>query len=90
MKKLFLTGIAALFLATGTAHAGFPHYYQCGEFSYYEQAFTGTPGQFEIAGPLPTKGPIVFRVWRKNILYVNGRRCKPQPHACIGNDPKPR
>jgi hypothetical protein len=39
--------IAALFLATGAAHAGFPHYYQCGEFSYYEQAFTGTPGQLK-------------------------------------------
>jgi len=30
MKKLFLTSIAALFLATGTAHAYPAHYYDCG------------------------------------------------------------
>ena len=30
MKKTLLTGIAALFLATGTAHAYPPRYYDCG------------------------------------------------------------
>jgi hypothetical protein len=31
MKKLLLTGITALFLATGTAHAYPPRYYDCGK-----------------------------------------------------------
>jgi hypothetical protein len=31
MKKTLLTGIAALFLATGTAHAYPPRYYDCGK-----------------------------------------------------------
>ena len=31
MKALFLAGVAALFLATGTAHAYPPRYYDCGK-----------------------------------------------------------
>jgi len=32
MKKLLLTGVAALFLATGAAHAGPFYKWQCGEY----------------------------------------------------------
>jgi len=36
MKKTLLTGITALFLATGTAHAYPPRYYDCGKALHRE------------------------------------------------------
>jgi hypothetical protein len=42
MKKQFLTGIAALFLATGTAHAYPPRYYDCGKVFLKIQTGAGT------------------------------------------------
>jgi hypothetical protein len=42
MKRLFLTSVAALFLATGTAHAYPPRYYDCGKAFVKIQAGKGT------------------------------------------------
>jgi hypothetical protein len=42
MKRLFLTGIAALFLATGTAHAYPARYYDCGRAFVKIQTFHGS------------------------------------------------
>jgi len=78
MKKLLLTGIAALFLVTGAAHASGAHYYQCGEFGLYTQYFTGGAGNFEISGPgVPGVDPRTIKVtWSKRgCPRINGRRC---------------
>jgi hypothetical protein len=42
MKKLFLTGIAALLLTTGTTHAYPPRYYDCGKAFVKIQTGKGT------------------------------------------------
>jgi len=42
MKKLLLISIAALFLATGAAHAYPPRYYDCGRAFLKVQAGKGT------------------------------------------------
>ena len=42
MKQLLLSGIAALFLATGTAHAYPPRYYDCGKAFVKIQTGKGT------------------------------------------------
>jgi hypothetical protein len=42
MKKPLLTGIAALFLATGTAHAYPPRYYDCNKAFVKIQTFHGS------------------------------------------------
>src|SRR6516164_4323050 len=42
MKKTFLASIAVLFLATGTAHAYPPRYYDCGKAFVKIQTFHGS------------------------------------------------
>jgi hypothetical protein len=81
MKKLLLTGIAALFLATGAAHAGcHDYYFRCGNklvnvYGCREWSFS------EITGPgkgheLPSHA---FRMRYKGApnggLYFRGRKC---------------
>jgi len=60
------------------AHAGTPHYFKCGEFTYYEQYFTYPKGVSYSIGwhSSAKKEPTAFRLTQKNnTLYVNGRRC---------------
>jgi hypothetical protein len=68
--------VAALFLATGGAHAGMPHYYKCGDIDFYHQYFTGRPVVYKVSGYLPAERPLTIRLkWKRDWPYINGRRC---------------
>jgi hypothetical protein len=75
MKKLLLTGIAALLLATGTAHATSFEITVCGNKLVYIHGHHGYTYYQWIGDKereLPSK---LFR--RGNRLYFRGRKCQP-------------
>ena len=90
MKKLLLTGIAVLFLATGTAHARNVRDYQCGKTQITAAITkdTGTPVAYQITITRPladlpknrhpiTSGTFVFKEIDDPVGYfVNGKRYK--------------
>jgi len=101
MKRLFLTGIAALFLATGTAHAERYVNWECGggiTLQYtttYDKHFNNK-GEMEsvdvnygfyVDGLKNSMGAEVK--FRKGRRYVNGRRCerKNENHELIIEEP---
>jgi hypothetical protein len=76
MKKLFLTGLAALFLATGTAHATEMYDARCGNrtisiFARHGWIFS------EDEKELPER---LFRISQgkdgKRVIYFRGRKCQ--------------
>jgi len=76
MKKLFLTGIATLFLATGAAYATERYYVQCGSrivyvFGHQGYTFTeiinGKEGRKLSARP--------FRFDGDSVLHFRGHKC---------------
>jgi hypothetical protein len=79
MKKTLLTGIAALFLATGTAHANHQAYYQCGKKLILANIGKGFEEYVLILDkeherPLPSR----FFRWRdySDVMYYRGRKCQ--------------
>jgi hypothetical protein len=62
MKKTLLTGIAALFLATGTAHAYPPRYYNCGKAFVKIQTFHGSAAHGRV---FPTVWRTISENWEK-------------------------
>jgi hypothetical protein len=76
MKKLLLTGIAALFLATGTAHASAVLYLKCGKV--YAQASIHEKGKDKLDWYFNTP-PRRLRLERGKTVEssrVNGKRCR--------------
>jgi len=76
MKKLLLTGIAALLLATGTAHANENFYVQCGRkvvnvFGHHGFSFSEVVNGKE-GRELPVRA---FRLDRDHNVYFRGRKC---------------
>src|SRR5947209_3775787 len=92
MKKLFLTGVTALFLATGAAHAYPPRYYDCGRAFLKVQAGKGTapsgrrvfPRTFTIQENwekedrenLPELGSLVLRCTKFEKCWFNDKLCR--------------
>jgi hypothetical protein len=79
MKKLFLTSIAALLLATGTALANRQAHYQCGKdliFVNMGKGFT----HYELVLDKADRRPLPSRFFRWNdyngALYYRGRKCE--------------
>ena len=76
MKKLFLTSIAALFLATGAAHAKPAHADICQHFRVI-----ATLGQYFHLDPIGDEGARRLQTLRvrynfkTNQMYLNGKRC---------------
>jgi hypothetical protein len=75
MEKIFLTGIAALFLATGTAHAGRYNNWKCGD--------TITLQTSEEKINPPDARPILYG------FYVDGLRV-PKAQVTLDRDGQPR
>jgi hypothetical protein len=92
MKKLLLTGIAALFLATGAAHAYPPRYYNCGKAFVKIQTAHGTAPsglrvfpttwtiqenwEKEDREKLPPIGSLNFRCNKDDKCSFNGKVCR--------------
>jgi hypothetical protein len=92
MKKPILTGIAALFLATGTAHAYPPHYYNCGRVFLKTQTGHGTlpsgrryfptvwtvseNAEWEDRRSLPEIGSFNFKSTKDGKYWFNGKLCR--------------
>jgi hypothetical protein len=84
MSKLFLTGIAVLFLATGAAHSStHPWDYQCGEIKIRIQTFSATSHQ-SIFMDMPINNKHTDELerpatltWDNDGPVVNGIPCKP-------------
>jgi hypothetical protein len=71
-KKLLLAGIAALFLATGRAHASEQLTFHCGKHTievYGHHGYEFYRGERHLPGRL-------FRLTNANDLYFRGRKCK--------------
>jgi len=89
MEKLLLTGIAALFLTTGTAHAAegdfncdqLPKYYLGGHFSK-ERTTKDATLTFEVGfsnnreRSLPSDELVIRYNMRTGELWINGKQCK--------------
>ena len=91
MKKTLLIGIAVLFLATGTAHAYPPHYYDCGMAFVKIQNGKGTAPSGRRVFPttwtiqenwekedrenLPSIDSVNFRCTKKGYSF-NGKFCR--------------
>ena len=88
MKKTLITGIAVLFLATGTAHANEEYYVQCGNpklirvWGHHGFEMGYVIGKRYI--PLPSRA---FRFDRKGdqyFLYFHNRKCVCAPDQLAG------
>jgi len=81
MMKLFLTSIAALFLATGTANADYIQHHECGEKEIVVKFDSKTDAAIEYKITRNDKEHFLpnrlFR-WRgpyADVMYYRGRRC---------------
>ena len=81
MKKLLLTGIAVLFLATGAAHADYIQHHECGEKEIVVKFDSKTDAAIEYKITRNDKGQFLpnrlFR-WRgpyADVMYYRSRRC---------------
>jgi hypothetical protein len=72
MKKTLLIGVAALFLATGTAQA-FPVHNKCGETYVNTSWSKGIQGPWEIKN---AKSPFIFRCNKKGKCWLNNHLCR--------------
>jgi hypothetical protein len=74
MKKLFLTGIAALFLATGAAHASvLPVDFQCDNLRLQVQSFSVSKTYSISIDNLKANDTVIQK---DGVPYLNGRQCK--------------
>ena len=82
MKKTLLTGVAALFLATGPAHATENYYVRCGRklvnvLGHHGYSFTEIISDDKEV-ELPARA---FRFGRNGAVYFRGRKCR-----CLSSD----
>jgi hypothetical protein len=91
MKKLLLAGVAALLMATSTAHAGEPLKWQCGNVGVTvtykpiddDRWFSGDM-EYTLTGV--EKSNNRFK-WSNDGLYLNGNVCWPvTPVTCLRPD----
>jgi len=83
VKKALLIGIAALFLATGTAHANHMAYYQCGKDRIWVNIGRGFEEYKLLVGcdsdGIRKERPLSGRFFRwrgyNDVLYYRGREC---------------
>jgi hypothetical protein len=80
MKITLLASIAALFLATGAAHAGGPHDFKCGPLSLTVQSVTETNRYGISIEGITNERRVEFRTRRGkdgyDTPYINGKRCR--------------
>jgi hypothetical protein len=76
MTKLFLTGIAALFLATGVAYASvLPVDFQCGNLRLQVQSFAVSKTYSISIAELKANDTVILK-WKTGVPHLNGRQCK--------------
>src|SRR5260370_877905 len=79
MKKTLLTGIAALLLATGAAHASiYPVDFQCGDIRIRIQTFSATKRYSIFIDSIPSheNTETTTLSWDDTTPILNGVRCK--------------
>jgi hypothetical protein len=75
--KLFLTSIAALFLATGTAHAGCCEWSKCGKVFVQDQVIKhgAKPSTSDVLFENPPRN-FTYRCNSKGECWLNGNFCR--------------